>query len=437
MKKAKLFLFFILIFLLQNFIFSSPSFATSNKLTTYSPSCILMEANTGKILYEKNSNEIRYPASTTKIMTAILAVEHCNLSDIATVSHNAVFSVPPTYMHANLQEGEELTIEDLLHVLLIPSANDAANVLAEHISGSIEEFAKLMNEKAKEIGCLNTHFLNPSGIHDTKHTSTAHDLALMGKYAMQNDTIRRIVKKTNCSLPATNKYSKTDRYFNTSNDLLRENVSSYYYEGTIGIKTGYTSDAGNCIIAGAQRNGLEVIAVVLGGGTTSNGYSERYLDCKTLFDYAFKNYSIKTLHEKNSILQQIVVKGAKEENKNLNILVEDDLSVFLDNATKIEDLNPEITIKDDLRAPVAANSVVGTISYNIDGKTYSSNLIAETTVPASGFLPIMFRILLIFIVLYLLYVLLRSSKKTDNKKKKHNSKSKKGGQFKFTNINHL
>ena len=300
MKKLKI-IFFIFIFLMQFIIFISPSYADSDNLKTYCPSCILIEANTGKILYEKNSNDVRFPASTTKIMTAILTDENCNLDDVATVSHNAVYSIPYDYTHASLKEGEELTIEQLLYALMIPSANDAAIVLAEHISGSVEEFAKLMNKRAEELGCKNTHFVNPNGIHSKDHTSTSYDLALMGKFAMQNSIIRKIVSTTQFTLPATNKYSKTDRIFNNSNDLL-STYSRYYYEGTTGVKTGYTGEAGNYIIASAKKNDFEVILVVLGGESTNTGLSQRYLVCKTFFDYAFINYSLKSLYEKYAVL---------------------------------------------------------------------------------------------------------------------------------------
>ena len=261
MKKLKI-IFFIFIFLMQFIIFISPSYADSDNLKTYCPSCILIEANTGKILYEKNSNDVRFPASTTKIMTAILTVENCNLDDVATVSHNAVYSIPYDYTHASLKEGEELTIEQLLYALMIPSANDAAIVLAEHISGSVEEFAKLMNKRAEELGCKNTHFVNPNGIHSKDHTSTSYDLALMGKFAMQNSIIRKIVSTTQFTLPATNKYSKADRTFNNSNDLL-STYSRYYYEGTTGVKTGYTGEAGNCIIASAKKMILKLFWLYL------------------------------------------------------------------------------------------------------------------------------------------------------------------------------
>lgn len=427
MKKLKI-IFFIFIFLMQFIIFISPSYADSDNLKTYCPSCILIEANTGKILYEKNSNDVRFPASTTKIMTAILTVENCNLDDVATVSHNAVYSIPYDYTHASLKEGEELTIEQLLYALMIPSANDAAIVLAEHISGSVEEFAKLMNKRAEELGCKNTHFVNPNGIHSKDHTSTSYDLALMGKFAMQNSIIRKIVSTTQFTLPATNKYSKTDRIFNNSNDLLNT-YSRYYYEGTTGVKTGYTGEAGNCIIASAKKNDFEVILVVLGGESTNTGLSQRYLDCKTLFDYAFNNYSLKTLNEKNAVLKQITVRGATEETQNLNVLIKDKIEIFAENNIDLSSLDPEITLDENLIAPISANSAIGKITYNYDGQTYSSDLIAETQVLSSDFLPLLFRILLIFVVLYLLFLLL---KKPKNKSKKTYKKKTKGGNYKFT-----
>jgi len=427
MKKLKI-IFFIFIFLMQFIIFISPSYADSDNLKTYCPSCILIEANTEKILYEKNSNDVRFPASTTKIMTAILTVENCNLADVATVSHNAVYSIPYDYTHASLKEGEELTIEQLLYALMIPSANDAAIVLAEHISGSVEEFAKLMNKRAEELGCKNTHFVNPNGIHSKDHTSTSYDLALMGKFAMQNSIIRKIVSTTQFTLPATNKYSKTDRIFNNSNDLLNT-YSRYYYEGTTGVKTGYTGEAGNCIIASAKKNDFEVILVVLGGESTNTGLSQRYLDCKTLFDYAFNNYSLKTLNEKNAVLKQITVRGATEETQNLNVLIKDKIEIFSENSADLSSLEPEITLDENLMAPISANSAIGKITYNYDGQTYSSDLIAETQVLSSDFLPLLFRILLIFVVLYLLFLLL---KKPKNKSKKTYKKKTKGGNYKFT-----
>lgn len=245
---------------------------------------------------------------------------------------------------------------------------------------------------------------------------------------MQNSIIRKIVSTTQFTLPATNKYSKTDRIFNNSNDLLNT-YSRYYYEGTTGVKTGYTGEAGNCIIASAKKNDFEVILVVLGGESTNTGLSQRYLDCKTLFDYAFNNYSLKTLNEKNAVLKQITVRGATEETQNLNVLIKDKIEIFSENSADLSSLEPEITLDENLMAPISANSAIGKITYNYDGQTYSSDLIAETQVLSSDFLPLLFRILLIFVVLYLLFLLL---KKPKNKSKKTYKKKTKGGNYKFT-----
>ena len=414
-KKIKYILFLWLTFLILSTCLTTSFAASTSDITIYSPSCVLMEANSGKILYEKNSNQVRYPASTTKIMTAILVLENCELTDVATVSRNAIHSIPPDYVLCNIKEGEELTIEQLLNVLLIPSANDAAVVLAEHISGSVSKFSDLMNEKAKEIGCKNTHFVNPNGIHNKNHVSTAYDLALIGRYAMKNDTFRRIVKKTQYTLPATNKYSKTDRTFKTTNDLLIKNTSksksNYYYPDAIGVKTGYTGDAGNCLVASAKRDNMEVISVVLGANFTKEGLSEKSLDSITLLDYAFDHYAIQTLQEKNSVLQEVEVNSATKETKNLKVLVKDNIETLVEKDSSTETLNPKITI-DKLTAPISSGSKVGTITYTIDGKSYSSDLIAESSVLPSNTLSLLLRIGLIIVTLYLLFTLLKPKRNT-------------------------
>ena len=222
-------------------------------------------------------------------MTAILTLEHCNLTDTATVSHNAIYSVPVGYAHAYLVEGEVLTIEQLLHVLLIPSANDAANVLAEHIAGTISSFTTMMNTKALELGCTNTNFVNAIGFQADSHFSTAYDLAIMGRYAMQNETFRKIVSTTKYTLPATNKYSENNRFFKNTNQLIvpdeRDSVDNYYYPYATGIKTGYTNVAKECVVASAKKDDIEYIVVILGAERTENGLSGRFIDCK---NYLYK-----------------------------------------------------------------------------------------------------------------------------------------------------
>ena len=413
-----------------------------DNVETNSPSAILMDAKTGNILYSKDAFSKRYPASTTKLMTAILTLENCELDDIVTVSHNAIFSIPVGYSHANLQEGEELTVEQLLNVLLIPSANDAAVALAEHISGSVEEFSNLMNSRAKELGCLNTHFVNPNGIHNEDHYSTAYDLALIGMYAMKFDDIVRISKVNQYTLPKTNKYDKTDRIFNTTNGLISNN-SEYYYPSSTGLKTGYTDKSGYCIVTTAEKNGVELLEVVL----SSDSIDERYKDCINLFDYGFNNYSYENLVTANEVVDTIEINGATSDTKSLNVIAKNDINVLLKNDSDINNLNANISINENLSAPIAKDSVIGTISYEIDGITYSTDLIAGSSVEASNFETIVFRVLLIFLILYLLVIILKKLNKprstknsnsfhiTKHSKKSKRTKSKKGGRYKFNQIN--
>lgn len=429
MKIKRIFIFNLILIIFLIFNFSTTSFAKASEISTYSPNCILMELSTGKIIYEKNAYTPVPPASTTKIMTAILTLENCKLNDIATVSHEAIFTVPVGYSHANLVEGEELTINQLLHVLLIPSANDAANVLAEHIAGSINSFCTMMNTKALELGCKNTNFVNANGIQAENHYTTAYDLALIGRYAMQNETFRSIVSKTQYTLPSTNKYPETNRFFNTTNELLKEDfrdsVDNYYYSYCTGVKTGYTNAAKDCIVATAKKDNKEFIVVILGAERTENGLSGRYLDCKNLFNYAFENYKTYTIHEQNSILKQIKVSNATINTKNLDVLVENEITLLLKNDNNISSITPHIEINSDLKAPIAKNSVIGSISYSVDDNEYSSNLLAASDVNQSNALNTFLTIISIIFVLFLLHKLLNSNKKNNRKRKGKHKKSRK------------
>lgn len=451
LKHTLLILFLIIITL---FGFIHPVFAVDgnnsqkdiniNDITTNSSSCLLMDAKTGKIIYAKNAYEKMYPASTTKLMTAILTLENCKLTDTAIVSHNAIYSIPVGYSHASLKEDEELTIEQLLNVLLIPSANDAAIVLAEHISGSVEKFSKLMNEKAKSLGCLNTNFVNPNGIQNKNHYSTAYDLALIGKYALKFPDIKRIAMVKQYTLPTTNKYDKTDRIFNATNGLINDDVlNKNYYEYATGLKTGYTDASGYCIVSTAKKDDKELIAVIL----NSDSISKRYSDCKTLFNYGFDNYEYITIQDEKAVVKQVEIENGSKSSKNLNVVVKDKIEVFTKNDTDLSKLEPTIEINENLKAPLAENTVIGKITYNIDSEEITSDLIAGGSVYPSDFEITIFRILLLFLILYAVFKLLKhfSKKKPNNRnssnkriKSKSSSKersSHKGrGKLKFTQI---
>lgn len=354
-----------------------------------------------------------YPASTTKLMTAILTLENCELTDVATVSHNAVYSIPSGYAHASLVEGEELTIEELLNLLLIPSANDAAIVLAEHIAGSVEDFATMMNEKAEELGCLDTHFVNPNGIHDEDHYTTAYDLSLIGLYAMQFDDILRIAQVTQYTLDNSDVYTGEERIFNTTNDLINPNDSNYY-EYTTGLKTGYTTSAGSCIVATAEKNGVNLLAVTLKSETSD----ERHDDCVKLFDYGFNNYSYKNIVSAGTVIDTLTVDGATPETELLDIITKGTINILIKNSIDLSQIEKTIEINENLTAPIAEGAVVGSITYTIDGKTYSTELIAETSVEESNIELYISRAVLIGLIFIIFIFAMTRLHKLNNKGKK-------------------
>lgn len=421
-KFSKKFCVCLFLLLILSTLFSP--FVNANEEATpdvSSPAALLMDSASGKILYEKNMNEKRYPASLTKVMTAIVALENCNLEDIATVSYDAVMSLSSGYVTANLQIGEELTVEQLLYVLMVGSSNDAAIVLAEHVSGSVEEFSKLMNEKAKELGCTTTNFVNPNGVHDENHYSTAYDLALIAKYAMQNEIFRTLVSTTSYKLPITNKYDREDRFFRTTNSLLivsnNDRPDNYYYKYATGIKTGFTTPAGNCLIASANKNGLELITVVLGSGQTKEGLSERYIDTKNLFEYGYDTYTLREVIKSGGIIQTTNIKNATRDTKKLDAVVADDISVLIKQVDRNTSLLPEVTLNDNLKAPINEGDVIGSVSYTVEGITYTEDLLANHDVKKSK---VFIRIIEILFVLLLCWLYLKSKQR-----KKKNRRLKK------------
>lgn len=420
MKIKKLIPCIIVLFISSLTIFSNCCFAESIQL--YSESAILIEKDTGKILYSKDENKKMYPASTTKVLTAILAIENLSLDDKLTASYEALMSIPSGYSNAAIQVGEALSVKELLEVFLVHSANEAGFILAENISGSFSDFADLMNKKATEIGCKNTHFTNPSGLHDENHYTTAYDLALIARYCMNNETFRSFVSMTSCTVAATDKYE--ERYFRNTNEMLNSK-SQYYNENVIGIKTGYTSQAQNCLIAGFQKNGIELISVVLGapGYVTENRVSGKYTDTQTLFDYGIENFGYKNILKSGQFVTRVEVKNADKDSKMLNLVAENSIDVFTNNTTNLI-VNPKIEINENLTAPVTANSIVGKVTYNIDGETYTTYLLAKNDVTANkhfeNILKIIFALIILFIVFELMY-----SKKTKKKKKKNKKNGKK------------
>lgn len=245
-------------------------------------SALLMDAATGTILYGKDAESKQYPASITKVMTALLAIEKCKMDDIVTFSSQAVNGIEAGSSSAGINVGAKLTVEDTLYALMLVSANEAGAALAEHISGSDQEFAKLMNSRAKELGCTGTHFTNPHGLPDEEHYTTAHDMGLILRQAMRYDAFRKIAEADTYTLKKSDTLKNDLELWNHAK-ILREN-SDYYYEPAKGAKTGYTQVAHNTLVTYAQKDNVELLCVVL----KDYGADSSYHDTADLFDWGFK-----------------------------------------------------------------------------------------------------------------------------------------------------
>lgn len=239
---------------------------------------VVIDAATGQILYGKNANTKYYPASITKLMTALLVIENCDLDGTVTFSKTATTNLEAGAVSLGMVEGDQLTVRQCLYALLLKSANEVGNALAEYVSGSISAFADLMNKKAAALGCTNTHFVNPHGLNDPNHYTTPYDMALIGRAAFANSTLREIDTTLSYKLPATKKNEAMT--ITMGHKMLYPN-DSRYYEGIIGGKTGFTSLAGNTLVTGAERNGVRLVAVVMKANGT------HYTDTKALLDYGF------------------------------------------------------------------------------------------------------------------------------------------------------
>lgn len=244
---------------------------------------VLMEASTGQILFDKGMDEIRYPASTTKVMTALLILENVeDLSQVVTFTDVITPDLEPGNSTINAQVGEQLTVEQCLYAIMLASANEVCTQMAVYVAGSVENFVSMMNDRAAELGCQNTHFVNANGLPDPNHYTTAHDLALILAAATQNEDFCRISGSAAYTIPATNMTS-SPRNLENSNALIKD--GEYHYEGVIAGKTGHTEAAKNTLVTAASKNDMTLVCVVL----RSEG-EDRFIDTVSLFDYGFNNF---------------------------------------------------------------------------------------------------------------------------------------------------
>lgn len=307
----------------------------------------LLDAGTGQLLYGKQEHKRMFPASTTKVLTALVAMERADLNDLVTIGPNPI-KAGGTSMW--FQEGERLTLEELLYALLLNSANDAGVAIAEHVAGSVDNFAAICNQRAKELGARDTHFTNPHGMPDPNHYSTAYDLALMGREAMKNKDFRKIVATVHHEVPRND--PEAQKYLFNHNKLLWSKV--YGYQGATGVKTGYTVQAGQCIIAAAQRDGRELIAVVL----RSEG-SNLWTDTARLLDYGFANFTNKQLVRRGEVMDQLPVKYGKSQ---VSLVAATDFFYTFPRQGSAE-VQISKKIVPSIKAPVTKGQVLGTVIF--------------------------------------------------------------------------
>ncbi|MDO9536198.1 MAG: D-alanyl-D-alanine carboxypeptidase family protein [Bacillota bacterium] len=322
--KSIFILFVLMIYLSINTTVSAESY-TYPELTA--ETAVLMDAKTGQVLFEKNMNEKKYPASITKIMTGMLALEKGNLSDILTMSKEAVFSIGRNTSHIALDVEEELTLEQALYAVSISSANDAANGIAEYISGDLESFAQLMNKRAIESGAMNTNFVNSHGLPDSNHYTTAYDMAKIIMEAIKNPKFREIFSKIRYEMPFTNKQSET-RYFHCRNSLLQ---GKYQYDGIIASKSGWTSQANHTLVTAAKRGNRELIAVVMDNQSLNSNYE----DTIKLLDHGFHDF----LDVLFNVADLETKKPANFNNiEDLNLKPDENIAILLHKSLSVDDL---------------------------------------------------------------------------------------------------
>ena len=330
---------------------------------------ILIDAETGNVLFEKNAQKKMYPASTTKIMTALVALdavaaEQISLAQPLTLSDAAYKTLDPDGSSIALKVGESMTLEGLLQGLLIASGNDAAVTIAEGISGTTEQFVAKMNEKAAALGLNDTHFVNPHGLHDEQHYTTAHDMARLAQYAMQNDTFRSIVECAHIYLPATNMMSDRRYFINTNNLVSRMRYPYYYYEKATGIKTGSTDQAGYCLVSSAEDNGKSVIAVVFNAEDISVSHNES----KAILKHGLSDFTLKTLAKRDDIFGEVKVSQASDGTDHILLSAKENLNALFPNGGDTEKIEIECEIPEKVYAPIFAGQAIGKAKFIYEGK---------------------------------------------------------------------
>lgn len=403
--------------------------AILDAMTVNAKAAILVDPDTDEILYELNAHEKMYPASITKVMTCLLTLEavdrgELTLEQTVTASQAIHTGIGDNASTADIKVGEEIRIIDLLYAALIPSANEACNIMAEAVSGDVASFVELMNQRAAELGMTGTHFANTHGYHDDNHYTTAYDVYLMSKEAMKHETFRTIVSSLNYTMPATNMHPE-ERIVRSTNALISNfRVAGYLYQYATGVKTGHTPEAGYCLSAAAAKEDRNLISVVMGcdrepGTTGSDGFI--YFDeTIRLFDWGFNNFTRQTmLDETKRDIQEVEVTLGKDTNY-VTLEPQGEVTALLPKDVTAENFEYDYTLNaESVEAPVEKGQQLGTISVSFNGKTYGTlPLVASISVERDPWLyrldrlqkffdQLWVKILLVVILVLIAFLLLR------------------------------
>ena len=392
MKIRRILSVFLLTVLMVSLMLTPQAYALP-ALEIKAKAAVLVDADEGRIIFGQNEQEREYPASITKVMTALLTLEAVDAGKLSLdqpITASAVVNdQDPEGSSAGIEEGEVLTVEQLLYCLLLVSANEAADILAETVSGSREAFVELMNQRAQELGCTGTHFANTNGLHDVNHYTTAYDIYLFFREAMKHETFMTITGSVAYEVPATNKSEA--RELHTTNSLLSNwRILDYLYDGVDCGKTGSTPEAGRCLLATAVKDGRRLISVVLGCSVKNIGGQNKlmnFVDSATLLDWGYNNFSVKTIFTTEDLIQEVPVALSKETNGVL-VHAAEDVSFLLPNDVTPDMLERKVTVYGDTAyAPIEAGQELGEMTLSYDGYTYATvKLLAADSVSVNRFL---------------------------------------------------
>ena len=434
MKKLKFLPIFLAVCLLACILPAFPAGALDDP-EVESRVAIVMDKNTGYVFYSKSSDQIVYPASTTKIMTVLLAVEAIEAGEVSvydevTASSNIEYDLINDGSTAGIVPGERMTLENLLYCAMLSSANEACNIIAEYIGGTISDFIAKMNARAAELGCVNTHFANTHGLPNEDHYTTADDYCLLITECVSHDLFMQFCDTASYVVPATNMHEA--RNLSNSNALISSGSiygSNYLYSKAAGIKTGFTSDAGYCLVSSAANDEIELIAAVFGGYASKDGGKERYSnfeDSITLYDWVFNNFSYQEIIGPSTVVTSVPVRMAADA-ESVKLRAEESLTALLPNDFVLSSVQYGVTVygleegEGALTAPISAGEILGEVTLSIDEETYGSvKLVAATGVELSrwqfiksevsktlhsGIVRIVTLVLLGLLVLYVIFVI--------------------------------